>query len=133
MRLSGVSGETPARRMSVARGRLTGAPEEVPSDVLASARTAAIYAVKDGARFVPSAPPFSLTEAFCDLDWDDDGKAWVATMTVVAYARSTLETTALAGVGAAILALWDQLKAQDPTLSETLRATDFQVVQNTVD
>lgn len=133
VRMTGVTGETPARHMSVARGRLVGAMRDIPFDVVAAARTAAVYAVKDGTRFVPSAPPFSLTEAFCDLDWEDGaGGSWVATVTVVGYARSSLETTALAGVGAALLALWDHVKGQDAAMSEALRATDFHVVQNTV-
>jgi len=127
VRMTGVSDETPARRMSVARGTLLGAPKDLASDLLASARTAAVFAVKDAARLLPSAPPFSLTETFCDLDYHD---GWVATVTVAGYARSTLETAALAGVGAALLALWDSAKAADASLSTSMRATDFHLVQN---
>ncbi len=127
VRMTGVTEEAPMRRLSVARGTLHGAPRNLPPDLLASARTAAVFAVKDAGRLLPSAPPFSLTETFCDLDWEN---GWVATVTVVGFARSSLETAALAGVGAALLQLWEAAKGIDPSLSQTLRATDFRLVQN---
>lgn len=127
VRMTGVSEETPIRRMSVARGTLTGAPHDLPPDILASARTAAVFAVKDAGRLLPAAPPFSLTETFCDLEWHN---GWVATVTVVGFARSTIETAALVGVGAALLQLWEAAKGLHPGLSVKLRATDFHVVQN---
>ncbi|MES2155616.1 MAG: cyclic pyranopterin monophosphate synthase MoaC [bacterium] len=130
VRMTGVTDEPPMRRMCVARGTLLGAPHTLASDVLASARTAAVFAVKDSGRLLPAAPPFSLTETFCDLDWDGKVHGWTATVTVVGYARSSLDTAALAGVGAALLQLWESTKAGDAAASLTMRATDFHVVQN---
>jgi molybdenum cofactor biosynthesis enzyme len=128
VRMADVTHETPMRRMSVARGVLSGAPADLSLEVQVAARTAAVMAVKDSARIIPTAVPFSPTDTFCDLACEDG--RWVATVTVVAYARATLEAMALAGVGTALLSLWDAVKLADPSLSGLMRIEGMELVQN---
>jgi cyclic pyranopterin monophosphate synthase len=59
----------------------------------------------------------------------------VCTMTVQAYARSTLEAHALAGASAALLALWDAVKPQEQDAAgnfPSARLSQLVVVQNVV-
>lgn len=102
MRLPDATGVVPTRRMSVARGTLSGAGQPTP-EALAGARVAAVLAVKDAARLVPALLPFHPTDAFCDLDASPSGL--VCTVTVQGYARTRISGAALAGAAAALLSL----------------------------
>jgi molybdenum cofactor biosynthesis enzyme len=106
VRLPDVTDVVPSRRMSVARGTLAGAGE-ANEDVLATARVAAILAVKDAARLVPALVPFQATDIFCDLEGGAAGLA--CTVTVQGFARTRLSGAALAGVAAALLSLLESL------------------------
>lgn len=130
---------TPVRRMSVARGSLQLRPatcatlSKEGAEWLATGKVAGILAAKRAGTDVPTALPVHLTDAFCDLTVDGDHV--VCTMTVQAVARQTLEAHALAGCSAALLALWDAVKAleQDETGNfPAARLVALSVVQNVV-
>jgi molybdenum cofactor biosynthesis enzyme len=138
-RLPDLTDAPPVRRMSVARGRLTLSPATCRSlrtdgaELLTTARVAGTMACKDAARAVPTALPVHLTDAFVDLSVED--AQVVATVTVQAYARATLEAFALAGTTGALLALWDAVKPMEQDAAgdfAAVRLADVQVVQNVV-
>jgi molybdenum cofactor biosynthesis enzyme len=102
VRVPDVTDVVPSRRMSVARGTLAGAGP-APEDALATARVAALLAVKEAARLVPTLVPFHATDIFCDIE--AGGAALHCTVTVQGFARTRLSAAALAGVAAALLSL----------------------------
>jgi molybdenum cofactor biosynthesis enzyme len=102
MRVPDVTDVVPSRRMSVARGTLSGAGL-APDDAITTARVAAILAVKDAARLVPVLVPFQPTDAFCDIEAGVAG--FLCTVTVQGFARTRISAAALAGVAAALLSL----------------------------
>lgn len=131
------SAVTPLKRMSVVRGSLllqattcaTLAAEG--SELLATGKVAGILAAKRAGTDVPTALGVHLTDAFCDLTVESDRV--VATMTVQAVARQTLEAHALAGGAAALLALWDAVKSLEQGSDGNFpaaRLVDLSVVQN---
>ena len=115
--LPDVTDVTPTRRMCVARGTVT-LQHHATQKELAAAAAAANLAAKDASRIVAHVVPAQLTHVECDLDVDA-GKV-TATVTVQAFARTTLSTYALAGVSAALVAL----------AGDEGRIGDVQVVQN---
>jgi cyclic pyranopterin phosphate synthase len=104
--------------MSVARGTLAGAGP-ASADALATARVAALLAVKDAARLVPGLVPFHPTDMFCDLEAEGAGLA--CTVTVQAFARTRLSAAALAGVAAALVSLLESLGHPEGARIEALR------------
>ncbi|HUR63096.1 MAG TPA: cyclic pyranopterin monophosphate synthase MoaC [Candidatus Thermoplasmatota archaeon] len=102
MRLPDVTDVVPSRRMSVARGTLAGAGH-APEDAVAAAKVAAVLAVKDAARLIPTLVPFQATDVFCDVEAGATGLH--CSVTVQAFARTRLSGAALAGVAAALLSL----------------------------
>ena len=131
--------QPPVRRMSVVRGSLALKPATCASlrgdgaELVVTARVAGTLAAKDAARTVPTALPVHLTDAFCDLTVEP--AQVVCTMTVQAYARTTLEAFALAGASGALLALLDAVKPQEQDASgnfPTAKVTGLDVVQNVV-
>lgn len=138
-RMPDATAQPPVRRMSVARGTLTlkaatcASLRGDGSELLVAARVAGTMAAKDASRAVPTALPANLTDAFCDLTVED-GKV-VCTMTVQAYARTTLEAFALAGAAGALLALLDAVKPQEQDAAgdfPTAKLANLEVVQNVV-
>ena len=138
-RLPDATDIAPVRRMSVARGTLRLSAATCKSlrtdgaELLTTARVAGTLACKDAARAVPTALPVHLTDAFVDLSVED-GQV-VATVTVQAYARATLEAFALAGTTGALLALWDAVKSQEQDGAGNFphaRLLGVEVVQNVV-
>lgn len=80
-------------------------------DVLAVARIAAIMAVKHTADWIPLAHPIFVTGVDVDISLTDQAfKVEVAVRTV---GKTGVEMEALTGVTAALLTLYDMLKAQD--------------------
>lgn len=133
------SAVTPVRRMSVVRGTLALKPgtcqalREEGVELLATGKVAAVLAAKAAGQLGPSTLPVHLTDAFCDLSVEE--AQVVCTMTVQAVARQTLEAHALAGASAALLALWDTVKAMEQDGAGNFpaaRITGLQVVQNVV-
>ena len=116
--LKDLSREAPVQRMSVAQGRLRllGTRPALEADLAGAAKAAAVQAAKDAARILPTVHAVHVTDAFCDLTEEPDG--WTATVTVRAYARATLEASALAGVAAALLTLWETVKGHSPRIEE---------------
>lgn len=106
MRLPDATGTVPSRRMSVARGTLSGAGP-ADADTIATARVAALQAAKDAARTVPAMVPFQATDAFCDVV--AEGGRLHCTVTVQGYARTRISGAALAGAAAALLSLLESL------------------------
>jgi cyclic pyranopterin phosphate synthase len=83
----------------------------VKGDVLATARVAAVLAVKDTPRIVPLCHPLPIERV--DVDWDLDESSISCTVTVKSRARTGVEMEALAGVTAGLLAVWDMTKAYE--------------------
>ncbi len=97
-----VTDVVPVRRMSVARGTVH--CTKVPTErELGAAAAAANLAAKDTSRIIWHAVPAHPTHIDCDLDVKD--YKVVVTMTVQAFARTTLSTYALAGCAAALVSL----------------------------
>lgn len=134
-----VTDQAPVRRMSVVRGRLALQPKtcatlrEEGAELVATAKVAAIQAAKDASRILPTALPVALTDAFCDVQVDEDGAT--VTVTVQAHARATLDGPGLCGAAAALLSLWESCKAMEQDAKGnygTARITELAVVQNVV-
>jgi cyclic pyranopterin phosphate synthase len=119
VRAPDVTNVVPTRRMSVARGTLAGNPA-LPEDALATARVAAVLAVKDASRTVPFLVPFQVTDVFCDLQAEAAGL--VCTVTVQAFARTRLTAAALCGVAAALVTLLESLDHPEGARIEGLHA-----------
>lgn len=107
-------------RRAVAEGRLTARPEVVElvrsgqapkGDVLATARVAAIMAVKKTAEWIPLAHPIPIHGVSIEIAMEES--AFHATVAVETAGRTGVEMEALTGVSAALLTLYDMLKAQD--------------------
>ena len=138
-RVRDVTDAPPVRRMSVVRGRLrlSGATCKAlraeGAELVAAAKVAGIQGAKEASRTLPTALPVALTDAFCDVQVEEDGA--VVTMTVQAHARATLDAAALCGGAAALLALWEAVKPMEQDAQgnyATARITDLAVVQNVV-
>jgi cyclic pyranopterin phosphate synthase len=80
-------------------------------DVLATARVAAVLAVKDTPRIVPLCHPLPIERV--DVDWNLDEDSITCTVTVKSRARTGVEMEALAGVTAGLLTVWDMTKAYE--------------------
>ncbi|AEJ39151.1 molybdenum cofactor biosynthesis protein C [Sulfobacillus acidophilus TPY] len=107
-------------RRAVAEGRLVTTPEVVnlvrqhaapKGDVLAVARVAAIQAAKRTAEWIPLAHPVPLTHVAVEISPEPDGFRVLATVETV-WATG-VEMEALTAVTAALLTLYDMLKARD--------------------
>lgn len=118
-----VGNKEETRRRAVAEGFLHARPEvlamvregEAPKgDVLAVARVAAIMAAKRTSEWIPLAHPLPLSHVSIDIVTESDGfKVTAVTETV---GRTGVEMEALSAVSAALLTLYDMLKAQDRTM-----------------
>ncbi len=78
-------------------------------DVIAVAKLAAIHAVKKTWDIVPLCHPIPITGIDVDLRLLEDGVE--VEVEVRAYAKTGVEMEALTGVAAALLAVWDMVKA----------------------
>jgi cyclic pyranopterin phosphate synthase len=77
-------------------------------DVLATARLAAILAVKDTPRLIPLCHPIPITGL--DVDFVVEKDSVRATVTVTSVGRTGVEMEALSGVAVALLNVWDMVK-----------------------
>lgn len=80
-------------------------------DVFAAARIAGIMAAKRTSDIIPLCHPLPLTGITLDLALDDTGA--IATATVKTAGKTGVEMEALTAVSAALLTLYDMLKAVD--------------------
>ena len=77
-------------------------------DVLATARLAAILAVKDTPRLIPMCHPILITGL--DVNFDIEERRVRASVTVTSEGKTGVEMEALTGVSAALLNIWDMVK-----------------------
>lgn len=94
-----------AARAAVAEGSVA------KGDVFAAARIAGIMAAKKTSEIIPLCHPLPLTGITLDLMLDDAGA--IATATVRTLGKTGVEMEALTAVSAALLTLYDMLKAID--------------------
>lgn len=122
-----VGSKPDTERRAVAAGRLLTRPEVVAlvqsgrapkGDVLAVARVAAVMAAKKTAEWIPLAHPVALSSVSVEIEVQESA-FWV-TAIVKTIGKTGVEMEALTAVTAALLTLYDMLKAQDRamTLSE---------------
>lgn len=77
-------------------------------DALATARLAAILAVKDTPRLIPLCHPIPITGL--DVNFEIEERRVRATVTVTCVGKTGVEMEALTGVAAALLNVWDMVK-----------------------
>lgn len=94
-----------AARTAIAEGSAS------KGDVFAAARIAGIMAAKRTSDIIPLCHPLPLTGITLDLALDDSGAT--ATATVKTSGKTGVEMEALTAVSAALLTLYDMLKAVD--------------------
>ncbi len=80
-------------------------------NVIAVAQLAAIQAVKHTWEIVPLCHPIPITGVDVDIFVEDEGVR--VSVTVRAIAKTGVEMEALTGVSAALLAVWDMVKAYE--------------------
>ena len=77
-------------------------------DPLATARLAAILAVKETPRLIPFCHPIPITGL--EVGFELEEMRVRVTVTVTSFGRTGVEMEALTGVGAALLNIWDMVK-----------------------
>ena len=115
-----ISGKKEVVREAIAEGRIRlreatlSAIREgalVKGNVLATARVAAILAVKETPRIIPLCHPIPLSGI--DVDFDD-GEGFIrATVRVRSRGPTGVEMEALTGVSIALLTIWDMVKSAE--------------------
>jgi cyclic pyranopterin monophosphate synthase len=105
-------------------------------DVLATARLAAILAVKDTPRLIPMCHPIAITGL--EVSFELSERRIEALVTVTSVGRTGVEMEALAGVSAALLNVWDMVKYLEKdesgnyphTAIEEIRVTEKEKARN---
>ncbi len=105
-------------------------------DVLATARLAAILAVKDTPRLIPMCHPIAITGL--EVSFELSERRIEALVTVTSVGRTGVEMEALAGVSAALLNVWDMVKYLEKdesgnyphTAIEDIRVTEKEKARN---
>lgn len=109
-------------RQAVATGRIRLGPEALKAvlsrtakkgDVLAVAQLAGIQAAKRTSDLVPLCHPLPLSGVDVELTVDEAASVVTATATVRVHWRTGVEMEALTSVSAALLTVYDMLKAVD--------------------
>jgi len=115
-----VAGKDDVVREAVAEGKIRLRPATlrairegslVKGNVLATARVAAILAVKDTPRIIPLCHPIPLSGI--DVDFTDGEGFILATVRVRSRGPTGVEMEALTGVSAALLTVWDMVKSAE--------------------
>jgi len=116
-------GEKPStHRIAVASGRIAMRPATLrliaagkagKGDVLGIARIAAIQAAKRTADLIPLAHPLALTRVTVDFELDRRRSGVVARARVECRGQTGVEMEALTAVAAALLTIYDMVKAVD--------------------
>ena len=83
----------------------------VKGNVLATARVAAILAVKETWRTIPMCHPIPIGSVRVDFEVQEDGIE--ATVEVATTGRTGVEMEALVGVSTALLTVWDMVKSAE--------------------
>lgn len=112
-------------RTATARGRISMCPAAYAAlrqgtlkkgDALATARVAAIMAVKKTAETIPLCHPLPVSAIEVDLNLDDAACAVEAHVTVGVAGQTGVEMEALHGVSVALLTIYDMVKAMDKSM-----------------
>jgi len=112
-------------RMAVACGTLLAGPVAFPlirdralpkGDALVMAEIAGIQGAKQAQTTIPLCHPLALDQVALRFEMDETRLAVTVFCQASAHARTGVEMEALAGVGAALLALWDLAKMVEPAL-----------------
>jgi cyclic pyranopterin phosphate synthase len=120
VRMVDVTGKDEVARRAVARGWIMLRPETlaaitlgtvVKGNVLATARVAAILAVKDTSRIIPMCHPIPVGAVKVGFETLDDRIE--AEVEVVTTGRTGVEMEALVGVSVALLTIWDMVKSAE--------------------
>ena len=82
----------------------------IKGDVLATAKVAAINAVKATPAIIPMCHLILIEAVDVNFDLNEQGKSVTATVTVKSSGKTGVEMEALVGVGAACLTVYDMLK-----------------------
>jgi len=82
----------------------------IKGDVLATAKVAAINAVKSTPGIIPMCHLILIEAVDVNFDLNEQGKSVTATVTVKSSGKTGVEMEALVGVGAACLTVYDMLK-----------------------
>lgn len=113
-------------REAVAEGRIMTRPDVVrlvssgqapKGDVLAVARVAAVVAAKRTSEWIPLAHPINLAGVEVEVRAEENAFHVVASVKTVG--QTGVEMEALTAVSAALLTLYDMLKAQDRSMTIT--------------
>jgi len=119
-------------REAVAKGEIRLRPSTIAAiragriekgDVLATAKIAGIQAAKRTPELLPLCHPIPLTSVAVELEARDDRV--LATTTVKANYRTGVEMEALAGTAAALLTVWDMVKAAEKDARGQYPATEI--------
>ena len=114
------------RRRAVAQGRIRMAPEtlrrvrekSVPKgDVLALAEVAGILAAKKTGEILPLCHPLGLDAVQVSCRVDESDSSVLVLCEAITHAKTGVEMEALLGVNAALLCIYDLVKAIDPVLT----------------
>ena len=115
-----VSGKGDVAREAVAEGRIRLREETLcaiqegslaKGNVLATARVAAILAVKETPRIIPLCHPIPISRI--DVDFSEGDGFIRATVRVRSRGPTGVEMEALTGVSAALLTIWDMVKSAE--------------------
>lgn len=115
-----ISGKTETSRQAIARGRIDMSEEAVRAiregnakkgDVLGVARVAGIMAAKRTSDLIPLCHPLPINGVSIDFTIVDEGVE--ATATVRVHGQTGVEMEALTAVSAALLTIYDMVKAVD--------------------
>ncbi len=118
VRMVEISGKRDVVRRAVAEGRIRLRRETVAlvregkvekGNVLATAQIAAILAVKRTPELIPLCHPISITGV--EVEFEFAGEEILVRVEVRSVGKTGVEMEALAGVSAALLAIWDMVKA----------------------
>ena len=128
-----VSAKADSRRVAVAKGAVTMAPETIAlirdggvekGDVLAVARLAGIMAAKRTPDLIPLCHPLQLSSVEVDLTLDAARSACDITATCKLTGKTGVEMEALTAVSVAALTVYDMCKAVD----RAMRIEDVRLV-----
>jgi len=122
-RMVDVTGKAESHRRAVARGRLHLSAEgwralgrstqEGKGDAIAVAQVAAVQAAKRTGEWIPLAHPLPLGAVEVRWKRDEGRRVLEAEVEVRTFARTGVEMEALTAVSAALLTVYDMLKAAD--------------------
>jgi cyclic pyranopterin phosphate synthase len=123
VRMVDISGKPVLRRVAVAEGKIALQPETISrieakqiakGNVLATARIAAIQAVKRTDELIPLCHALPVHHVEIDFETDDDGI--LIRCRVITSAQTGVEMEALTGVSIGALTIYDMCKAIDKSM-----------------